>query len=176
MYILEDSEQCKIILKALWEQSLTGVAIVDEHGKFLYVNQTFCRLLHYTEYELQTKTFQDITVAEDVTADTQMKRAILEGDIENYDMNKTYITKTRQFLPVLLRVTGIRTSGKFIYFVKQIAAESINQREEPQKDTQLKSRRFAIGKTIKEYWLQIAAIGTIIIAVLDRFIAYALKE
>jgi PAS domain S-box-containing protein len=116
-----DDETCRELLEVFWRQSITGWALVAEDGKFLKANPTFCRLLEYTESELKGKRFQDITDPADVQADVEMARLVVEGHYPTYDMTKAYLTKTKRHLPVLLRVTGLRTSGRFIFFAGEIA-------------------------------------------------------
>ena len=50
----------------LTEFSPIGIALVSPIGKWISVNPALCRMLEYTSKELVTKTFQDITHADDL--------------------------------------------------------------------------------------------------------------
>lgn len=116
-----DEPLAKQLLKILWEESITGLAIVKEDGTFWMVNPTFCRITEYTEYELKKLRFQDITTPKDVDADEEMARLTAKGHYRGYDINKGYITKTNRIQPVFLRVTGLKVDGQFMYFVGEVA-------------------------------------------------------
>lgn len=167
---LNDPEQCPILLEILWNRSITGLAIVAEDGRFLRANPAFCRLTEYTEYELRQKRFQDITDPSDVEADVEMAKMVANGEPEGYDMTKSYITKSRDFLPILLRVTGLRMNGKFTYFIKEIAPLERRNSSPP-----IKPRTRNLLSIIKEYWIQITAGFAVIGTFIDRLLNYYLK-
>lgn len=151
-----DNDECLILLQLLLRQSITGYALIGQDGKFWYANPAFCKMLEYTESELLNKKFKDITDPQDIEAEEQMSKMVADGEYETYDMTKSYITKTKKNLPVLLRVTGLRKSGKFICSVSEIAAlEKPDHAEES--DIEAKTRRILFFRTIKDYWSQITA-------------------
>lgn len=116
------AEEVACLIDAVWDHSLFGLALVAEDGKFIRVNKAFCDLCEYTEYELQQRTFMDITIPDDVRPDTEMAKRVAHGDVDSYDMVKHYLTKTKRIVRITLRVTAIRLSdGNFEYFLSQIA-------------------------------------------------------
>lgn len=52
--------------RAIFEQAAVGIVQISLTGEYLRVNQRFCELVGYTEAELRTKTFQEITEPEDL--------------------------------------------------------------------------------------------------------------
>ncbi len=166
-----DSEQCNALYHILWKQSITGLALVAEDGRFLSVNPTFCRMLEYTESELRNKKFQDITDPDDLEADVEMARLVAAGEYETYDMTKAYYTKTKKHQPVLLRVTGMRMNGKFIFFVGEVAPLDRPQERAIGAVTTAAKRNIFI-KTVKDYWVQIVFGAGLIASVLERVIDY----
>lgn len=110
------------LLDAIWRHAMYGCAIVDKDGNFIHANPAFCALTEYTEYELQRRTFQDITIPEDVQADVAMSARVANGEAESYDMVKHYLTKSKHIIRITLRVAAIRQeSGEFEFFFSQIA-------------------------------------------------------
>src|SRR5262249_4712862 len=52
--------------RAAFENAAVGVVLVDPNGSILRANGTFARMLGYSNTELDTKTFQDITHPDDL--------------------------------------------------------------------------------------------------------------
>ncbi len=112
-----------------------GMTLVSLKGKFLQVNQVLCDLLGYTEAELQTKTFVEVTYPSDLEEDLRNVDALLSGRIQSYRMEKRYVSKTGRLIPTLLSVSLVKDSQQRpLYFVSQI--EDISERKE--KDEQLR--------------------------------------
>ena len=87
---LEESEK---ILRRTFDQSLIGAAIVDLDKRFHRVNREFCRFTGYSEQELKSLTWVDITYPEDVERDYVHLAKLLNGEIETYRTQKRYIRK-----------------------------------------------------------------------------------
>ena len=113
--------ECGALLDVIFDNSITGLALVGEDGTFRRANPSFCRLVEYSEAELRKLRYQDITDPVDVRQDEEMAALVAAGEYETYDYHKSYITKTKRSQPILLRVTGVRINGKFMYFCAEIA-------------------------------------------------------
>lgn len=115
------SERHKLGLwDALWENAIGGLAILSRDGTFERANPAFCEIVEYSEYELQSMKFQDITHPSDIDADTELAKQILVGQRSTYDMVKSYVTKTRRIVWVHLRVISFEVDGTFHYFLSQV--------------------------------------------------------
>jgi two-component system sporulation sensor kinase A len=98
-----------------------GMAVVSLQGAFLKVNGSLCRLTGYTETDLLTKTYADITHSDDVELDMQRAKELVEGKIETYQMEKRYIHKDGYHIWVLLSVTLVRdNTGEPLFFMAQM--------------------------------------------------------
>ncbi len=78
--------------KAIVNQAAAGVAKKDLQGRFLFVNQHFCKIVGYSEEELLNKSIEEITHEEDIAK----TKELFEGMIafgEPYDLEKRYIRK-----------------------------------------------------------------------------------
>src|SRR6185436_6410723 len=71
-----------------FEHAPIGVALVSPDGRFFKVNRALCQLVGYSEAELLTRTFQDITYPEDLELDLENGRRMLAGEITSYQMEK----------------------------------------------------------------------------------------
>lgn len=114
-------DECAALLQLFWNESITGLALVNEDGSFRRANPSFCRIVEYSEAELKRLKFQDITDPADTAADVEMAALVAAGEYECYELTKSYITKTKRTQPVLLRVTGLKINGRFTYFVGEVA-------------------------------------------------------
>jgi PAS domain S-box-containing protein len=112
---LRDSEQR---FRATFDRAPVGIAHVDLEGKFLRINQKFCDLLGYTQEEILTRTFEDITHPDDMEVHLAYLGQVLTGEIETYSMEKRYIARSGEIVWVNLTVSlRRRSSGEPKYFI-----------------------------------------------------------
>ena len=98
-----------------------GLAVVSLEGRFQIVNRALWTMLGYTEKELMTKTFQDITHPDDLLEDMGYVLDLIEGKRDSYRMVKRYIHKQGHIIDIQLDVSIQRTEdGIPIHFVSQI--------------------------------------------------------
>src|SRR5215217_3000459 len=115
---LRESEQR---FRGSFERAATGMALVGTDGRFLRVNKSLCEILGYTERELLGKTFQEITHPEDLDADLDQVRRMLDGEIRTYQMEKRYFHKEGHVVWALLSVSLVHDEeDEPLYFVFQI--------------------------------------------------------
>jgi PAS domain S-box-containing protein len=128
--------------RATFEQAAVGFAHVGLAGQWLQVNQKICDIVGYTEAELLTKTFQDITYPEDLSTDLEYLHQLLGGEIQTYTMEKRYIHKLDKIVWVNLTVS-LRWdhSGAPIYFISVV--EDISDRKQAEFDLQEKTLELA---------------------------------
>ena len=69
----------KELFRRLWETSDVGLAIVSEEGFFLRANPFLCSILGYTQLELQTLKFHDITLPSDIDFDDKSSKEVMKG-------------------------------------------------------------------------------------------------
>jgi two-component system sensor histidine kinase/response regulator len=104
-----------------FDDAATGMALVATDGRLLRVNRALCETLGYTEPELLSRTFLEITHPQDLEADlAQMGRA-LGGQISSYQMEKRYFHTDGRVVWGLLGVSLVRdTAGTPVHFVAQV--------------------------------------------------------
>ncbi len=110
-----------------FEEAPIGMALVGVDGSFLRVNRALSEIVGYEAAELLKLTFQDITHPDDLEADLELVREVLEGKRRNYRMEKRYLRQDGEQCWVLLSVSLVRDdAGEPLYFVSQI--EDITER------------------------------------------------
>jgi PAS domain S-box-containing protein len=77
-----------------FEQAAVGIAHFAPDGHFLRLNRKFCEIVGFSEEEMTTKTFQDITHPDDLDTDLEYVRQLLDGEKTNYSMEKDIIVRT----------------------------------------------------------------------------------
>ena len=116
-------------LRATFEHAAVGIAHIALDGKFLLVNQKLCDIVGYPREELQSKTFQDITHAQDLPIDVAFGERAQSGEIESYTSEKRYIRKDGS--PVWVNRTArlVRsTDGSSDYYL--VVIEDIQKRKD----------------------------------------------
>jgi PAS domain S-box-containing protein len=105
--------------QSTFEQAAIGMAIVGADGKMLQVNRRLCEIVGYTEDELLTLRFQDVTHPDDLAADLEPHRALRSGELASYSRHKRYVRKDGDIVWINLAVATVRDeSGKKLdYFV-----------------------------------------------------------
>ena len=119
-----------------FEHAPIGVALVSPDGRWLKVNRALCDLVGYSEAELLTHTFQDITHPEDLADDLEYVRRTIAGEIRSYQIEKRYVHARGHPVTVLLDVSLVRDGpGQPRYFIVQI--QDITSRREAEESLRL---------------------------------------
>lgn len=122
-----------------------GMALISPEGKWLKVNQAVLNLLGYTEQELLTLDFLQITHSEDLKADLDLVNDLLAGKIETYQMEKRYFHKDGHLVYAILSVSLIRNSDSSPrFFISQI--QDITELKKSQQNLQNHSKMVALGE------------------------------
>src|SRR5262245_20214732 len=97
------------------------MALVAPCGRFLQVNRSLCDLVGYSEAELLDRDFQGITHPDDLKADLEQTRRLLDCTSLAYQMEKRYFHKSGHTVWILLSVSLVRNDeGRPVYFISQI--------------------------------------------------------
>ncbi len=107
------------------EYSAIGMALVGIEGQWLQANKALCNFLGYSQTELQSLTFQQLTWPEDLNTDLEQLGQLINGEINSYSLEKRYYTRNGEVVWALLAVSVVRhADGTPLYFIAQI--EDIN--------------------------------------------------
>jgi PAS domain S-box-containing protein len=117
------------INRATFDQAAVGIAHVSIDGSWLRVNDKLCAIVGYSREELVGgMTFQGITHPEDLDADLDHVRQVLDGRVATYSMEKRYRRKDRSIIWVNLTVSLVRSAdGRPRHFISII--EDITERK-----------------------------------------------
>lgn len=96
-----------------------GVALVSLDGRYIAVNRAYCQMIGYSEAELLTMGFQDITHPDDLALGH--RRRLLEGAGDSFQVEKRYVRKDGGLVWGFLRVSMVRNAaGEPVQFIAQV--------------------------------------------------------
>ncbi|CAN1213330.1 hypothetical protein TUMEXPCC7403_24205 [Tumidithrix helvetica PCC 7403] len=134
--------------RGMFETAAIGISLASPEGRFLAVNPYLCNILGYSEAELLSLTFQEITYAEDLEADLNCYQQLLREEISSFYLEKRYLHKNGQTIWVSLSVSLVRDrEGKPLYDIA--LAQDISEKK------RLETDRKRIENALKDqtYWL-----------------------
>ncbi|MGA2681578.1 MAG: PAS domain S-box protein [Candidatus Bathyarchaeia archaeon] len=107
--------------RAIVANSPMGIATSGADKHFLSANETFCRVLGYTEDELQKLTFKDITHPEDLKASALKMCELENGKISSFTLEKRYVKKDGAVINGKIMVNAVTDqNGKPSLFVAEL--------------------------------------------------------
>ncbi|MGC6370940.1 PAS domain-containing sensor histidine kinase [Pseudomonas sp. K2I15] len=110
-----------IPLKSIFDSSGTGLALVSLDGRWLRANGVICKLLGYSEAQLQATTFMALTHPEDREVGKQLIDELTRGARPGATLHKRYIHHDGQVVWVRLTVGLVRDDqGQPSCFVSQL--------------------------------------------------------
>jgi len=125
---LRNSEES---FRNILENAPIGMAIVSREGRFMLVNRSLCTILGYKKEELEKLTFQEITHPDDLDANIDNVKRLLDGSVTSYHMEKRYVRKDQQIVWTQLTSSVVRNAaGAPLYLIAQI--EDITDRKRSQ--------------------------------------------
>jgi len=118
-------------LSAVFSQAALGIAVASLDGRLQEANLKFCSILGYSLDELRQRTFLELTHPEDVVSTLEKVKALREGKIENYALEKRYVRKDGSNVWSSTTVTLLRNeSGEAAQFIGIIQDISERKRAE----------------------------------------------
>ncbi|AJY74038.1 PAS domain S-box protein [Paenibacillus beijingensis] len=111
-----------VFFEQVYTHAPIGVALLSVDGMWIKVNPALCRILGYSQEELMTLTFSDITHPEDKERNITRRTEMMEGLSSLYETEKRYIGKNGNTIWASLHVSLVRdeTHGTPLYFIAHI--------------------------------------------------------
>ncbi len=135
---LESSEER---FRKMFNNAPLGMAVSDSQYHFVRANTLFCQMLGYTEEEIKTLSFKDITHPEDLGDSVEKVHELEKGTISVYKTEKRYITRSRDIIWGSLTLSQIRGSAEEVQFFL-VMIEDITERKRAEETIEL------LGKSI----------------------------
>ena len=115
-------------IKAIVMNAPIGIAACGPNRYFINANDAFCKILGYTENELQKMTFKDITHPDDMTKSNKNSHDLTIGAIKSFTQEKRYIKKDKTIIDGKVIVSTIRDqNGNPTLYIAEL--EDITERK-----------------------------------------------
>lgn len=115
--------------RSAFDNTPVGMAIVSLEGRYMQVNSAFSELLGYTQEELLEKTYAQLTYSEDYELSMSYVRRLMEGEIDNYSLEKRYVNAGGYPVWVSLSVSLVKGPEEApLYYIVQI--QNIEERKQ----------------------------------------------
>jgi PAS domain S-box-containing protein len=94
-----------------FDQSPIGAVLVNLDYRLNRVNRVFCRMLGYSEEELLSLRFTDLTHPDDLENNMALQEKVATGEIDHFRIEKRYIRKDGSIIWVSISVRMVRDAG-----------------------------------------------------------------
>jgi len=135
-----DLIESKEIFRYIFDYSIIGKSITTLEGK-LSVNKAFCNILGYTESELNSLNWRDITFKDDIELNEQIVNKIINGNRKSDNWEKRFIHKDGHIVWVNISTTLLSDEkGQPLYFISEII--DISQRKTTEAELKKSEEKF----------------------------------
>jgi PAS domain S-box-containing protein len=154
--LIEERKQTAVALqtsevrfRAAFASAATGMMLIDTTGRVLQVNQPVVKMLGYSEAELRTRTFMELTYPEDLEINLGLLHRTLAGEIDSYQLEKRYFHKDGSLVWGRVSAGVVRdAAGRPLYLVGQLeditARKRLEQEREEARARELALREIAV--------------------------------
>jgi PAS domain S-box-containing protein len=140
--VTERREQ-EALFEAAFEQAALGKSIVAVGGQALRVNQVACRMLGYTQAELQALTTNELLHPDDIGKDAEAARELVEGKRQRYETIRRLRRSDGGYIWVRITVALVRyADGSPKHFVTEF--EDLTERQAAQAALKVSEERYRL--------------------------------
>jgi PAS domain S-box-containing protein len=151
---IEKLEKNEAQLKVIILNAPIGIAWSDSTMFFLSANEPFCKILGYSEQELQKLTFKDITHPDEIEESIAKMQELSSGCIHVFSIEKRYIRKDKTVIIGKVTVTAIRDSdGKPTLFVAELEDITEHKKAEAELIESQTNYRNLINSMMETAWV-----------------------
>jgi len=137
--------------RGIFDQSAVGIAHVAVDGTYLRVNRKYRQILRYSEEELHHMSLANISHPTDIDADWAQAKALLEGAIPSYSIEKRLIRNGGGVIWANLTMSLVRSeSGEPDYFISVIEDISARKHAESERDELLRNLEIQVKQRTAE--------------------------
>jgi len=126
---LKSLRQDMLDFSSTFESSAIGMGLLDSYGNWIKVNRSLCTMLGYNQDELLALSFQKITHPDDLFEDLDKAKKLFNREIESYNLEKRYLTKTGKIIWINLIASAVwDDQGQFKHFIAQMEEISLRKK------------------------------------------------
>ena len=131
--------------RTLFDHSPIGLVIVSMDGRCMLANPAFCQMLGYSAQELAGQYFQTFTHPDDIAANLDAGREMIEGKRPSFQIEKRYLHKDGHTVWVSLSASTVHdTDGQSLFILSQIQDVTAYKRAEHEAKVALERYRAVV--------------------------------
>ncbi len=131
--------------RAVFENSAIGVALMDSDGYFIAANSAYQRMVGYSEEELRSLTFLELTHEDYRQANLKQIEELKNGTKAQFQIDKQFKRKDGSLLWVRVNVSLVPGSERMTQFIMALA-EDIAERKNAEEALELQNNRLQIAQ------------------------------
>jgi PAS domain S-box-containing protein len=125
----KELRQSEELFRTDFDRAPVGRCLVSMEGRFFKVNKTWCNMLGYSESELLSKTFREVTHPDDLEQGNEWVRKLIAGSATHMDLEKRYLHKSGYVVWGVVRAILLHNdSGSPLFFSTYI--QDITERKQ----------------------------------------------
>lgn len=115
-------------LSAFYGLDLVGLTITSPDKGWIRINDCLCKMLEYSEQELRSMTWVELTHPDDLAADLAQFTRLLANEIDGYSLEKRFISRNGKVVYTQLVVRCVRKENSDVDYVVAMV-EDISERK-----------------------------------------------
>lgn len=140
-------------LHSFYELDLIGLAITSPEKHWLRINNYLCTMLEYAESELRDMTWAELTYPEDLQADLQQFKRLLNNEIDHYALEKRFVSRSGKVIPTKLVMQCTRKpDGSVDYVIAMVEDITASKRLENKRKDSEERLRFVLEGSQLGFW------------------------
>ncbi|MDD5389967.1 MAG: response regulator [Gallionellaceae bacterium] len=110
----------EFLFRSQFDRGNFGIAITSPEKGWLRINPYLCDMLGYDERELQGMNWAEMTYPDDLAADEARFERLLAGEIEAYELDKRFVSKSGEIVYTHLSVSCFRENGRVKFVIASL--------------------------------------------------------
>jgi diguanylate cyclase (GGDEF)-like protein/PAS domain S-box-containing protein len=123
-------ENGTVALRKAWafDQAMIGMALLDLEGRWIDVNARFCRMLGYPRSSLLSRSYETLTLADDLETSRQWMEKLRSGQVESVEFQKRYRCADGRIIWAEIHATLVHPGEQEMPFIISQALDITEQR------------------------------------------------
>jgi PAS domain S-box-containing protein len=148
--------------QSYFDAGSVGMSVTAPDCTWIEVNQRLCQMFGYTKKELTGMNWTEITHADDLENNTKLFNQLLEGEINQYELDKRFIRKDGSILYVTLSAVCQRNEDGSVHHILSSYID-ITERKQVEDTLKRSEQRYRnIFENVQDVYFEVQLDGTIL--------------